>query len=176
MKNTTSGGQESEVRQALGYLVLEFARFETSLGCAVGYLANPRDARVGQILVAQLSFKARLTAFSTLYPERLVKPVRDDELKSFVSTAHRVEERRNALIHSFYRSGPVGDSSATRIKTTLNGQKGLKVQFEKVTAESIATEAQEASRVKGLLRKLMLKFGDYNRYLAGFYSTFKQQA
>lgn len=163
------------MQQALGRLVVEFGRFETSLGCAVGYLANPKEPRVGQILVAQLSFKARLAVFAVLYPERMASGGNQDKLKYFVSTAHRVEEQRNLLIHSFYRSGPVGDSSATRIKATAKERKGLIIQFEKVSAESVAAEAQEASRVSCLLNKLMVKFNDYNRYFWGFYELFKQR-
>jgi hypothetical protein len=173
MNNAILKEQGFALQQALGSLVVEFARFETTLGCAVGYLATPKEPRVGQILVAELSFKARLAAFAALYPERKAVGGNEDRLKSFVLAAHRVEEQRNVLIHSFYRLGPVGDSSAIRIKPTAKGRKGLKIQFETVKAESIAAEARRVSRVSGLLTQLMVKFNDYTRYASGFYDMFK---
>jgi hypothetical protein len=71
------------------------------------------------------------------------------------------------------RLRPVGDSSATRIKPTAKGRKGLKIQVETVRAESIAAEARRVSRVSDLLTQLTVKFNDYTRYASGFYGTFK---
>src|SRR5437899_673398 len=137
MSNTAFKRQGSELETALGHLVVEFGSLETSLGCAVGYLVNPNDPRVGHILVGEVSFRARMAAFSVLYPERLLARMDPSKMESFISKAHKVEEERNRLMHSFYRPGPVGDASATRIKTTAKGRNGFRVQFEKVTADSI---------------------------------------
>ncbi len=175
MSNTAFKRHGSQLEQALGHLVVEFGRLETSLGCAVGYLVNPKDPRVGHILVGEVSFKTRMAAFSVLYPERLLAGTDETKMESFVSRAYKLEEERNRLIHSFYRPGPVGDPNATRIKTTAKGRKGLRVQFEKVTADSIAAVADDAARAKNVLTQLMVKFGDFTRYSAGFYGAFKQQ-
>jgi hypothetical protein len=56
----------SPLQAELGLLCMEFAVLETALGCAVGFMTNSAEARIGHILVAELSFKTRLAAFSTL--------------------------------------------------------------------------------------------------------------
>src|SRR2546427_12396902 len=100
---------ETDVLRALGRLSFEFSRFETQLGCAVGYLTNPKDVSIGQILVSEMSFKARLAAFSALHPLKVVRELVDAQakLKCFRSSAHVVEEQRNRLVHSFYRPGGI---------------------------------------------------------------------
>src|SRR6266571_7667311 len=105
----------SPLQEALGHLCTEFAKLETIIGCAVGFMANPTEARIGHILVAELSFKARLAAFSNLYAERAQPGFDDAPLRSFLSEIHQLEDERNKFIHSFYWPGPVGDPKATRI-------------------------------------------------------------
>src|SRR5438034_6145324 len=126
-----------ELQRELGALSMEMARLETALGCAVAFLANPTDVRIGHILVAGLSFRALLTAFSSLYPERVGAALNEDRLRSFRTDVHAAETARNTLIHSFYWSGAVGESRATRIKTTAREKHGLRLQFEDVTPSSV---------------------------------------
>ena len=174
MNNATLCDQGFHVEHALGRLVFKFAHLETSLGCAVGYLANPKESRVGQILVAELSFKSRLAVFSTLYPERITNAPASDKLKAFLSRAHYLEDQRNSLIHSFYRAGSVGDPTATRIKATAKESKGLRIQFEQITAQSILAEADKIPSVEARLNMLMVEADDYTRYAAGFYSMLRR--
>src|SRR5437879_2456710 len=136
---------ETDVLRALGRLSFEFSRFETQLGCAVGYLTNPKDISIGQILVSEMSFRARLAAFSALHPLRVKKEPEDAQakLKCFRSSAHVVEEQRNKLIHSFYRQGEIGSGSATRIKITAKEKSGLNILSETITASEIATQAND---------------------------------
>src|SRR3989442_13570083 len=108
----------SPLQEAIGHLCNEFAKLETFLGCAVGFMANPSDARTGLILVAQTSFKVRLAAFESLYAERAQPGFDDAPLEVFLTEIRQLEERRNVLIHSFYWPGPVGSQTATRIKFT----------------------------------------------------------
>src|SRR2546428_297727 len=75
----------SPLQEAIGHLCTEFAKLETVIGCAVGFMANPTEARIGHILVAELSFKARLAAFSNLYAERAQPGFDDAPLRSFLS-------------------------------------------------------------------------------------------
>lgn len=166
---------ETDVLRALGRLSFEFSRLETLLGCTVGYLTNPTDVNIGQILVSEMSFRARVAALSALYPARVKKQFDKDALASFLSSAHSAENERNKLIHSFYRLKEVGSASAIRIKVTAKERGGMKIQSETVGAASIAERANNICRAAGQLRFLMATrygFADFTRYVSDFYRTF----
>jgi hypothetical protein len=158
----------ADLQRQIGALAMNFAPFETALACAVGFLTNPDWVRQGQILTAELSFKARLAAFAVLYAER--EPSANDGLQDFLKAAHHVEDQRNMFLHSFYWPGPVGDSRATRIKVTAKERKGFKIRFETVTPEMIAAQAKAAWDMAGCLDKLMLPIDGYADYAARFYA------
>ena len=168
-----STGISEELQKEFGRLSMGFSRFETAVGCAVGFLANPKDFRIGHILVAELSFRARVAAFSALYPERLPGEIDEKALRSFLSEAHLLEDERNKLIHSFYWPGSVGDPRAIRIKTTAKERNGLRIQFEDVTLDFIASQADKAwDQLPRCLDELMRRIEGYTTYVGKFYGVF----
>lgn len=174
MTELTEQDRLLELQRELGRLCMGFAYFETAVACAVGFLANRTEFAIGHILVAELSFRARLAMFSTLYPQRV--PAADEAaVNSFIADAHMLEEERNKLVHSFYWPGPVGDPKATRIKTTAKERKGLRIQFEDVSPSVIAAQADKAWKIPDCLDELMLKCDGYCDYVAGFYGKFQKQ-
>ena len=179
MPATTLRDRRAPLARALGELCIGFAYCETALGCAVGFLANPDEPRTGHILVAELSFRARLAAFEALYPERAAGSphgAAPEDLESFRSQAHALESERNKLVHSLYRPGRVGDPGVRRIKTTAKGHKGLKLQFEDLQPASVQQQAELAFRLPCFLDELMLKIPGYPEYQGRFYAVFEKQA
>jgi hypothetical protein len=161
------------LRRELGALSIELSHVETYLGCAVGYLANPKEPRIGHILVSPLSFRARADAFCALYAERLSGEDIQEQLRAFRSELQQTEEARNTLIHSLYWSGPVGKTTATRIKTTVKPKHGLKLQFEDVTPQFVAEKTRALKKSTDTLDQLMLdRFSDFSDYTALFYGFF----
>jgi len=161
------------LRRELGALSIELSHLETYLGCAVGYLANSAEPRIGHILVAPLSLRARADTFSALYPERVTEQETHEQLRAFRSELQQAEEARNTLIHSLYWPGAVGATMATRIKTTAKAKHGLKLQFEYLTPEFVAEKTTALKALTNALDDLMLPhFGDFSNYTALFYGFF----
>jgi hypothetical protein len=160
------------LRRELGALSMELSQLETYLGCAVGFLANPKDARIGHILVAPLSFRARADAFSVLYPERATATDASEQVRNFRSELQRAEDARNTLIHSLYWSGAVGETTATRIKITVKAKHGLRLQFQDVTPEWVAEKAAALKVLTRRLDDLMLPLEGFSDYTGLFYGFF----
>jgi hypothetical protein len=166
-------GTLDPLRLELGGLSIELSHLETYLGCAIGYLANPKEPRIGHILVAPLSFRARADAFCALYAERANSAHIQERIRAFRSELQQAEDARNTLIHSLYWSGPVGETTATRIKTTAKAKQGLKLQFEDVTPDFVAEKAEALQILANTLDELMVpRFDDFSDYTALFYAFF----
>lgn len=164
-----------DLRRAIGAISMNFARFETALACAVGFLVNPEHVRIGLILTAGLSFKARLAAFSNLYSEHLGSSPTPDDLECFLSEAHRLEDERNTFIHSFYWSRVEGNTQGIRIKVTAKERKGLNIHFKRTAPTDLKEVAEKLWHIPDRLDELMFGIDDrYSEYQARFYGMFQE--
>jgi hypothetical protein len=128
--------------------------------------------------VAELSFKALLSQLRNLYRRRTERPgipwqaEQQEELDSFIGEAHRAEEQRNTLLHSFYRLGPVLDQSLIRYKATAKERNGLRAQIQELQPDDIMRQGQDIDAAEMHLHRLARKLEKYNRYIYHFYGTY----
>jgi len=96
---------------------------------------NAQEQRTGEIITAERSFGKNVELFACLYKHRY--PEQDHEkLERLCKKLHAVEQERNKITHSRWRSGSM------RIKTTAK-QKGFRFQFEKMSRAQIEGIADE---------------------------------
>ena len=154
----------------IGMLSMELSQFEAALGCAVGFLANSQEPKIGLILIAELSLKAKLALFSALYAERL--PLKDrSALDAFRGNVHVVEAARNTLVHSIYWRGPFDSPHVTRVKPTAKEKQGFRLQLEEMNELSAARQSIALGQLTGQLDDLMeADFADYRKYTGSFFS------
>lgn len=164
----------ADFQRALGHLCMTFAQLELVLGIAVAFLAGCRDPRTGLALIAELSFKARLTLFSTLFSERLPAIFDKNLLKEFLSKAHKIEGERNRLIHSWYWAGSVGEKRVTRIKATAKEKKGLDIELVDVHPDEVTAVAERASALVDRLDELCRLVDDFQSFAGPFYALFRR--
>ncbi len=91
---------------------------------------------VGKIITAELSFKNLRGLVSSLYLDRHGQDKDYANLKALLSEAQMIEEIRNSIIHSIWAGGKDKDH-ITRMKTTAKEKKGLKFQFQELSAKDL---------------------------------------
>lgn len=126
----------------IGDITVSFAMLESQLQSLIGSLLNERQ-RIGQIITAELSFKALKALLVSLYIERHGNDDSDfGQLKRLILRCGKIEEKRNQITHSVWGAGS-DVNHITRIKTTAKENHGIKFQFEDVSSQSLANIAIE---------------------------------
>lgn len=133
-------------RTRIGDIVVSFALLESQIETLIGSLIAEHQ-RIGQIITAELSFKNLRALVISLYLER--HGADDDylKLKLLMSEAGLIEENgggisRNKIMHSIWAGGKDKDH-IVRIKTTAKQKKGLKFQFEEISAQDLTDFAEK---------------------------------
>jgi hypothetical protein len=158
----------------VGRIVMLFAVLEHGMASFIWSLlglnsgAPPElDQRYGQIVTAGLSFRGLLTLLDALFRETLTDittgsvtdPNLLDQWDQLQRRIANTEEQRNVITHSVWAAGDSSDTM-TRIKSTVRVSKGLRHQFQQVSAadlHAVAVAIDEAST--GLLRLQMTLHG-----------------
>jgi hypothetical protein len=138
--------------EGLGRICVEFQRLETNLKAAVGLLIDPEDFTLSLIITSQLSFKAVLDLFSSLYHHRFNDAVEDKELSEFLGQCNMAEERRNQIIHSNWRPDTEGGKGAIRTKFTA--RRSLKSQQQVLSKEDLQKEAEDLRALRDTFFKM----------------------
>ena len=120
----------------IGDLTVSFALLEHCLQSLVHSLLGSGQ-RLGQIVTAELSFKALRALAVSLYLQRNGKDEHHEAFRGLVKRAAEIEDQRNQITHSLWGAG-TGAVSITRIKTTAKERHGIRFMFEEVTIKQLA--------------------------------------
>lgn len=121
--------------------MVSFALLESCLqGLAQSLLGAGQ--RLGQIVTAEVSFKALRALTVSLYLQRNGEDEYLDQFRELIKRAADAEEKRNQITHSVWAAG-IDAASITRIKTTAKERHGIRFHFENVTGDQLAGFARE---------------------------------
>ena len=125
----------------IGEVVYYFQQLEDELGAIVAFLIDPSHGSLGDIVVAELSFKQLAALAYSLFKEYF-EARQCDNLKAWtaiLSKAHNAEQRRNTLLHSTFGVSFSDEGHfLQRTKRTAKFKKGLSEAVEALTPEAMA--------------------------------------
>jgi len=125
----------------IGDITVSFALLESTLQSLAQSLLGSGQ-RLGQIVTAELSFKALRALTVSLYLQRNGEDENVESFRELISRAAKAEDQRNQITHSVWGAGE-NASSITRIKTTAKEKHGIRFHFENVTADQLAAFAKD---------------------------------
>ena len=144
-----------ELLKHIGDIIVSFAYLESFSQSFIGSLINEHQ-RIGQIITAELSFKQLRALLIGLYKERHGEDDDFQILKKLMERAEKIEGTRNNITHSIWGTGN-DPNNVTRLKKTVKGKHGIRVQSEKFTADTLKAVATEIKCIGGELVKLKLE-------------------
>jgi len=125
----------------IGDITVSFALLESGLQSLTQSLLGAGQ-RLGQIVTAELSFRALRALTVSLYLQRNGEDETLEKFRELIKRAADVEEKRNQITHSLWGAGRDA-SSITRIKATAKERHGIRFHFENVTSQQLAEFARE---------------------------------
>lgn len=125
----------------IGDITVSFALLESCLQTLAQSLLGAGQ-RLGQIVTAEVSFKALRALTVSLYLQRNGEDEHLEEFRALIKRAADAEDKRNQITHSLWAAGNDAASS-TRIKTTAKERHGIRFHFENVTSEHLAEFARD---------------------------------
>lgn len=143
---TLRDAAEASTCSALGYVLTSFQHLQHKLTEIAGFFLDRSDFQVGIIVTSELSFRGLINLVYSLAQHRGVAPERITSLQEILKDCFAAEQRRNALVHSYWEPEPES-LRVTRYKYTAKYPQGYKHQIEGVTATNLL---QFASDIRGL--------------------------
>lgn len=125
----------------IGDITVSFALLENCLQALAQSLLGAGQ-RLGQIVTAEVSFKALRALTVSLYLQRNGEDEHLTQFRELIRRAADAEDKRNQITHSLWAAGE-NAHSITRIKTTAKERHGIRFHFENVTADQLAAFARE---------------------------------
>jgi hypothetical protein len=152
MKGILVSAASVELCTAIGRVTVNFALLEHTISSFIwGFLS---DQLVGEIVTAELSFKAKVTLLMSLQKNANEGADRNAQLEALLNRALGLEGRRNSITHSYWATGGE-DDTATRLKTTAKMSKGLKHQQEDLSARDVEEIAMQIGRLTFEIQSFM---------------------
>jgi hypothetical protein len=149
----------------IGDVTVSFAMLEMQLqGLAHSLLGS--EQRLGQIVTAELSFRALRALTVSLFLQRNGQDEHLESFRALIKRAAIAEEQRNQIVHSVWGAGRDA-GTITRIKATAKERHGIRFQFEGVSAEQLAAFAQEIKVLAGDLQTFRLKLPEVGKATNG---------
>lgn len=139
----------------IGDITVSFAMLESQLQTLAQSLLGSGQ-RLGQIVTAELSFKALRALTVSLYLQRNGDDENLEEFRALIKRAADAEEERNRIVHSMWGAGNDA-SSITRIKTMAKERHGIRSHFEDVSATDLSKFAAEIKVLAGDLQQFLFK-------------------
>jgi hypothetical protein len=143
MKGILASRASAELCTAIGRVTVNFALLEHTISSFIwGFFSHQR---VGEIVTAELSFKAKVALLMSLHKHAIKDTDKNAQLEALLKSALGLEGKRNTLTHSYWGTGGE-DETATRLKTTAKMSKGLQHQLEEMRVgdvEEIAAQIGE---------------------------------
>jgi hypothetical protein len=135
--------------QPIGELTVNFAMLESILKHGIQHLLFPGPYShskhdTAAIITAEMSFRRLVHLFECLVRDRCAESD-VQTCKALCAEMFRIEEKRNAIIHSEWGLD-AGSRLTVRMKTTAKA-KGLRRHRERLRAEGVAEIAEEIGEV-----------------------------
>lgn len=119
----------------LGECIVQFQRIEESLSVCISAMVG-RSRKVGEILTAEMSFRARVATFGALFAYLLKSDSLPDDINELISRLHWAEQQRNTLVHSLWDASESKPDSIRREKRSIRKNK-LSVAEEHFTPDDL---------------------------------------
>jgi pyruvate formate-lyase activating enzyme-like uncharacterized protein len=150
-------GKPNKFDAAMGRIVQSFSFLEDTLSNIISILLK-FDGDLVNIITAELSFRNKVSLFSSLYKhfQDTYEPVNEETDKHFqelLKALNKANELRNRIIHSRYIL------NRFRIKITSKGKKGLKKSIEKISPDYLLDISDYISEAAMALEEFPLHLG-----------------
>ena len=103
----------------LGECIVQFQRIEDALSVCISAMVG-RSRKVGEIITAEMSFRARVATFGALFAHSLKSSTLPEDVIELISRLHWAEQQRNTLVHSLW------DASETKPDSILRKKKAIR--------------------------------------------------
>ena len=141
-----SQSDESNVIFAeIGRVTVRWAELEDALGMLITSLLNDFQ-RYTRIVATELSYSGLTNLIVSLYLERHGEDDDLQALRQLLARADAVEQQRNQIVHSTWRSAGA-PYIVTRIKTTAKRKHGPKTTVENYDADCFRRVSDEIANV-----------------------------
>jgi hypothetical protein len=125
----------------IGDITVSFALLEMTIHTLAGSQLQ-ESQRIGQIITAELSFRSLRALVMSLYRERHGEDADFEILRALMKRAGELEGKRNQITHSIWAAGDSPDT-ITRIKTTAKEARGIRIDFQHMSAHDLDAIANE---------------------------------
>jgi hypothetical protein len=119
----------------LGECIVQFQRIEDALSICISAMVG-RSRKVGEILTAEMSFRARVATFGALFAHSLKSESLPEDIAELISRLHWAEQQRNVLVHSLWDASESKPDSIRREKRSIRKSK-LAVVEEHFTPDDL---------------------------------------
>jgi Na+-transporting NADH:ubiquinone oxidoreductase subunit NqrD len=135
---TERGGVEDEFCTALGMVAVAFSELEDQLGESITSLLGG-DKGAAAIVVAEMSFRAKVNLFASLVRHRVGDSVFNvpnvpvlEVLQDLCTNLFQAEELRNTVMHSSWVGLDMCEGRIVRRKATAKSKHGFRVAEEEI--------------------------------------------
>ena len=142
--------------KAVGQVVTRFAKLEFTLGFVIDVLLDT-DQGAGQIVTTKLPFRVKVDVFQALAWHRKPETKEDELLKDIIRNLGKLEDERNAVMHSVTAGVTLPDKRVS-IKPTLNRKRGFDVSFTERTDADLKELAERMEQTDSDLIHYMQHF------------------
>jgi hypothetical protein len=140
----------------LGECVVQFQRIEDCLSICIGRFIG-RNRLVGDIVTAEMSYRAKVSVFSALFQQKLNTASLPSDVTELVGRLHWAEEQRNTLVHSLWDATEANPNSVRREKKAIR-KKMFSISAEHHTPE----ELEDLNRVfEGIITDIIFLTGEH---------------
>ena len=119
----------------LGECIVQFQRIEAAVATCISAMVG-RSRKVGEIITAEMSFRARVATFGALFAYSLKSTTLPEDITELISRLHWAEEQRNMLVHSLWDASESKPDSIRREKKSIRKSK-LAVAEEHFTPDDL---------------------------------------
>ena len=119
----------------LGECIVQFQRIEDALSVCISAMVG-RSRKVGEIITAEMSFRARVATFGALFAHSLKSSTLPEDITELISRLHWAEQQRNTLVHSLWDASETKPDSILRKKKAIR-KSNLAISEEHFTPEDI---------------------------------------
>ena len=119
----------------LGECIVQFQRIEDAVATCISAMVG-RSRKVGEIITAEMSFRARVATFGALFAYSLKSTTLPEDITELISRLHWAEEQRNMLVHSLWDASESKPDSIRREKKSIRKSK-LAVAEEHFTPDGL---------------------------------------
>lgn len=102
----------------LGECIVQFQCIEEALSVCISAMVG-RSRKVGEIITAEMSFRARVATFGALFGHSLKLATLPEDISELISRLHWADQQRNTLVHSLWDASESKPDSILRKKRAI---------------------------------------------------------